>query len=284
MSEFRLNTISWIARLLPDSIKRTLYNMGPISEMVRGGLNQLAPEGLTTVTVAAGCLEGIRISLDLKSEKDMWLGTYETELQQTIIDYVNQGMTVYDIGANIGFVSLLLSKTVGAAGRVISFEAFPENIERLRENIRINHFTSNVEIVPKAVVEKEREVKFMVGPSGGMGKVEGSTGRDNIKYNGVISVSGISIDGFVYEHGNAAPDVLKIDIEGGEIMALPGMQRVITQWKPVVLLEVHGPEAADAVWDCFRPAGYHLLQMETGYPPILSVEELGWKSYLVAVP
>jgi len=258
--------------------------MGPISEMVRGSLNQLAPEGKTTVTIATGCLEGIRISLDLKSEKDMWLGTYESELQQTIINYVNQGMTVYDIGANIGYISLLFSKSVGAAGRVFSFEAFPENIDRLRENLRMNHFTSNVEIVPKAVVDTQREVKFMVGPSGGMGKVEGSAGRENVIYNDAISVSGISLDGFVYEHGNPAPDVLKMDIEGGEVFALPGMQRVIAQAKPIILLEVHGPEAADAAWDYLIKAGYHFQQMKTGYPPILSTEELDWKAYLVAIP
>ncbi len=101
----------------------------------------------------------------------------------------NPGMTAYDVGANIGYMSLLLSKTVGATGYVYSFEAFPENIDRLRKNLLLNNFTSNVEVVPKAVVDTEREVKFMVGPSSGMGKVQGSAGRDNVKYNGVMSVS-----------------------------------------------------------------------------------------------
>ena len=141
-----------LAGILPDSMKQSLYSMGPISNLVRGGLNRLAPEGKTTVAIASGYLEGITIFLDLKSEKDLWLGTYEPELQQAIIEHVNPGMTVYDVGANIGYMSLLLSKTVGAAGRVYSFEVFPENVDRLQKNMRLNNFTSNVEIVPKATL------------------------------------------------------------------------------------------------------------------------------------
>ena len=284
MSEYVLNAVSWIARILPVSLKRSIYKMGPISNMVRGGLNRLAPEGKTTVVIASGYLEGIRISLDLKSEKDLWLGTYEPELQQAIIEYVNPGMTAYDVGANIGYMSLLLSKTVGETGYVYSFEAFPENIDRLRKNLRLNNFTSNVEVIPKVVVDTEREVKFLVGPSGGMGKVEGSAGRDNVKYGGVISVSGISLDEFVFEFGNQVPDVLKMDIEGGEVLALPGMKRVIAQAKPVILLELHGPEAASAAWELLRNVGYHIQQMKAGNPPIISEEELDWKSYLLAFP
>ena len=49
MSEFVLNAVSWIAGILPDSMKQSLYSMGPISNLVRGGLNRLAPEGKTTV-------------------------------------------------------------------------------------------------------------------------------------------------------------------------------------------------------------------------------------------
>ena len=284
MSEIVLDAVSRIARMLPVSIKRSLYNMGPISEMVRSGLNRLAPEGISTVTVASGYLEGIRICLDLKTEKDMWLGTYETELQQTIIECVHPGMTAYDVGANIGYISLLLSKTVGAAGHVYSFEAFPENVDRLRKNLWINNFTSNVEVVPKAVVDNEREVKFMVGPSGGMGKVAGSAGRDNVEYDGEISISGISLDVFVYDYGKPAPDVLKMDIEGGEVLAMPGMQRLIAQSKPVVFLELHGPEAARTAWEFFIKYGYHIQQMKASNPTVVNHEELDWKSYIIAIP
>ena len=124
----------------------------------------------------------------------------------------------------------------------------------------------------------------MVGPSGGTGKVEGSAGRNNVEYGGVILVPGISIDEFVYEYGNPVPDVIKMDIEGGEVLALPGMKRVIAQNKPVILLELHGPEASSAAWELLRIFGYHIRQMKAGYPPINREDELDWKLYLVAVP
>ncbi len=67
-------------------------------------------------------------------------------------------------------------------------------------------------------------------------------------------------------------------------MALPGMQRVIAQAKPVILLELHGPEAASTAWELLRNVGYHIQQMKAGNPPIISEEELDWKSYLLAIP
>jgi len=77
------------------------------------------------VQVAAGGLQGLRLSLDMQTEKDYWLGTYEPELQAAVADLVKPGMQVYDVGANIGYVSLLLARRVGAAGHVYAFEALP---------------------------------------------------------------------------------------------------------------------------------------------------------------
>ncbi len=75
--------------------------------------------------------------LDLQSEKDYWLGTYEPELQAVLADLVQPGMVAYDVGANIGYISLLLARRVGEAGKVFAFEALPANLERLRLNLAL---------------------------------------------------------------------------------------------------------------------------------------------------
>jgi hypothetical protein len=92
------------------------------------------------------------------------------------------------------------------------------------------------------------------------------------------------LDGIVFEEGNPAPDVVKMDIEGGEVLAIPGMRRVLREQRPVVLLELHGPESARIAWESFTEAGYKILHMSSGYPEIPGLAALSWKSYIVAKP
>ena len=275
---------AWTARWLPMPVKRGLYRIRPLAGLLRGTLNRLAPHGFTPVVVAAGGLQGLSLSLDLQEEKDYWLGTYEPDLQTAVADLVQPGMLVYDVGANIGYISLLLARRVGAAGHVYAFEALPANLERLRLNLDLSGLSACVTVVPAAVVEQKRPVRFLVGPSGGMGKAAGSAGRQDVVYSQELEVAGLSLDEFVYAAGNPPPQVVKMDIEGGEVLALPGMSRLLVEARPLILLELHGPEAARQVWDTLHAAGYRLCQMAPGYPQIPSLEALDWKAYLVAMP
>ena len=126
------------ARWLPQDAKRWLYRLGPLTRALRSTLNRAAPTGWTDVRVAAGELSGMWLSLDLQSEKDYWLGTYEPDLQATVRDVVRPGMTVYDLGANIGYLTLLFATVVGTEGRVVAFEPLPSNLERLKAHVARN--------------------------------------------------------------------------------------------------------------------------------------------------
>ncbi len=97
-------------------VKRGLYRFRPLAGLLRGALNRAAPQGFTPVVVAAGGLQGLSLSLDLQEEKDYWLGTYEPDLQAAVAELVQPGMLVYDVGANIGYISLLLARRVGESG------------------------------------------------------------------------------------------------------------------------------------------------------------------------
>ena len=275
---------AWSARILPASLKRRLYRSPALARRLRGALNRSVPPGMSEVNVAAGALQGARLVLNLQEEKDYWLGTYETELQAAIRDFIRPGMIAYDVGANIGYISLMLSRQVGPAGCVFAFEALPSNLERLRLNLSLNSGHGRVEAVQAAVVEKSHAVQFLVGPSGGMGKVRGSAGRREYRYSESVQVDGISLDDFVFTKGNPVPQVVKMDIEGGEVLALPGMRHVLDEGRPLVFLELHGPESAKCAWEEFTRSGYSMRAMTKGYPPIASLESLDWKSYVVAVP
>jgi len=224
------------------------------------------------------------MSLDLHSEKDYWLGTYEPELQATIVDLVQPGMIAYDVGANIGYLSLTLARAVTPGGKVFAFEALPANQERLRANIALNRLEKVIAVIPRAVADKAVPVRFLVGPSGGTGKTSGSAGRQELQYSDEIEVTGTSLDHFVYEEGNPPPQVIKMDIEGGEVLAIPGMRRLLREARPLILLELHGPEAAQIAWQELTLADYQICRMQAGYPGVLHQEDLDWKAYLVGIP
>jgi hypothetical protein len=116
-----------------------------------------------------------------------------------------------------------------------------------------------------------------------MGKAAGSAGRDD-KYQSEVTVDGISLDEFVYGQGNPPPQAVKMDIEGGEVLALPCMRRVLAEARPLMLMELHGPESSRAAWETLTAAGYEIRWMRRGYPVVPSLEALGRKAYIIAKP
>lgn len=282
MAKPLLSLAAAAARWLPTPVKNALYRLGPISRSLRGALNRAAPGGLSEFVVAGGGLTGTKLFLELQTEKDYWLGTYEPELQRAIEDWVRPGTVAYDIGANIGYVSLLLARRVGGHGKVFAFEPLPTNQERLKKNLSLNS-NFQIAVISKAIADKSSKVSFLVHDSGGMGKVAGSLGKDR-GYEQSITVDAISIDDFVYKDKKPAPDLIKLDIEGGEVLALQGMQKLLKEKRPLLLIELHSIEAGKSAWRILTSSNYALHWMRKGYPKIENLEALGRKAYVLARP
>lgn len=271
------------ARWLPDPVKRGIYRFKPLAGLIRRALNRSAPQGLAQVTIAAGILEGWQAWLDLRSEKDYWLGTYEPELQQAVRDYVRPGMTIYDVGANIGLVALMFARAAGEKGQVVAIEALPANVKRLEQNSGLNLPHAQVQVVAAAAGSSNAPQTFLVHASTSMGKAVGSAGRDEL-YGQQITVEGVTLDHLAFEAGYPRPDVVKMDIEGGEVMAIPGMTRILNEVRPVMMVEIHGIEAGHAVYDALTAAGYTLHQMSPGYPTLGGRDQHDWKAYIIGLP
>ena len=285
MKNVLLKIVSVVAAITPPGIKKRFYELGPISRGIRRLLNKVSPEHLGVVEVASGGNKGFRMVLDLQSEKDYWLGTYEIDLQEGIKKLIQSGWTVYDVGANIGYFTLMFSRLVGEAGAVYAFEPLPANLMRLGENLILNGLTSLVKVHPFAVIDESKMVQFLIGSSGAMGKTIGSAGRENTElYKESIEVAGIKLDDFVYQEANPSPQAIKMDIEGGETLAIHGMTRLLDEKKPLIFLELHGEKAAREVWNTLEQYGYRFHEISPGLPPIPSFGNLDWKTYLVAIP
>ena len=278
-----LKLASWSAHTLPAPVKKGLYKIPFLARFLRRSLNKAAPQGISQVAIAGGILEGTRMALDLQSEKDYWLGTYEADLQAAARYFIQPGMTVYDVGANIGYISLMAARLNGPDGKVFSFEALPANLERLEQNRMLNQLEQRISIQPAAVVARSGSVTFFMHHSGAMGKAQGSAGREE-QYQQKIEVNGLSLDDFVYRQNQPLPALVKMDIEGGEGMALEGMARILKEAPPIFLIELHGEQAARSVWEQLSANGYSLHEMRHGYARIAALDQLDWKAYVVALP
>lgn len=282
MASLLLSLAAAAARWLPAPLRRGLYRLGPVSAGLRSALNRAAPNGLTEVEVAGGALAGTHLILDMQSEKDYWLGTYEIDLQQAVSDFVKPGTVGYDVGANIGYISLILAKQVGSKGTVIAFEPLPENQDRFRKQLKLN-LDAQIQLVPMAVGETTGKKEFLVHISGGMGKISGASGRDT-QYQDTIEVESTTLDDFIFKEGNPQPHVVKIDIEGAEGLALEGAGKLISKVKPLFIIELHGRDAALACWQILSSAGYTIHKITKNYPEVVSSTQLDWKSYILARP
>lgn len=281
--KLRLKMAALAARILPSKWKTALYRSPKLAGMIRNSLNNAAPQGRSTVQIAGGMNKGLQLKLDMHAEKDYWLGTYEIDLQNAIKKYCKKGMVVYDVGANIGYISLMLAKQSGETGQVYAFEALPANCARLQENINLNGLTGHVHLIQAAVVDKPGKTFFMVHQSGAMGKAQGSLGREE-HYMSQLEVNAIKLDDFIFKQGHACPDLIKMDIEGGEVLAIKGMRRTLKDCSPIVLVEIHSHNALVCLWEAFQTADYYLCKMEIPYPPIQNLTQLGEKTYAVAIP
>jgi FkbM family methyltransferase len=160
-----------------------------------------------------------------------WLGSYEIEKQKLFESRVRPGDTVFDIGANAGFYTLLASVIVGQMGHVYAFEPLPRNIHFLSAHVRLNRIP-NVTIIEAAVSDKSGQAYFDDSPGSSMG---------HLAPEGKMGVDTVGIDELVAENQIGLPDYIKIDVEGAELLVLSGARKTLERARPSIFLATHGP-------------------------------------------
>jgi FkbM family methyltransferase len=279
-----LRLLAQIIRIVPRPIRQIFSRAPLLGSALQRLLAYSAPEVPVEVTIESGLLRGMRLRLNLRAERDYWLGTYERQLIAAIADLCRAGMIAYDVGANIGYITLACAHAVGATGRVYAFEPLPENTRRIVEHVALNGLKEIVQLVRCAVSDHEGLERFDVHHSHLQGRIAAPThGGDQSEQ---IDVPSISLDEFVYRHGNPPPDMIKIDIEGGATKAFPGMVHVLETKRPIIFVEIHDAAEQQIVWDTLEHCGYRMRQLLPGYPQVSSHEQLAerWPYQALALP
>ncbi len=196
---------------------------------------RLAP-ALRTVTSAMviRVREGFDMQIDGSSQTGRMLyatGEYESETSLLIQRLLKPGETMIDVGANIGYFSILGARAVGASGRVFAFEPMPRVRERLERNIALNQLT-NVSVRSEALSDGSGPSAFYAGPTDdtGLASLRPLAGSQQ------VDVMRARFDDLW--NPSERVSLIKIDVEGAEMAVIRGMSECLKRDAPHVILEV----------------------------------------------
>jgi FkbM family methyltransferase len=242
-----------------------------------------APARRSPMPVLRGNGRGLRVRFGASALIQIVSST-EAEVENAFLGLLNPGDVVYDIGANIGWYSLLAAKRVGPAGKVVAFEPSPVNVAHISENAAGNGFR-NVMTIPMAVTDQNGWATFLQ-----KGSLEGRLDRDDTaaqaarraarkhRYGSTALVPVVALDTWIAETGYQPPDVLKIDVEGAEVGVLRGMTHTLQSAKPKLIIELH--DTREEVADLLDSVGYQHTVIESDAP----TRQAPWWAHVLAQP
>lgn len=161
------------------------------------------------------------------------LGTTEPEEQAALQNMLNAGDIFWNVGANIGFHTILGARFVGPSGRVVAFEPAPEIAAMIGKNARLNHF-EHVTVVQKAVSDKTGKAHLYLGDASAVNTIL----ADRSSGGSRVEVDCVTLDDYFKEAGHT-PNVISIDVEGAELQVLMGSLTLLSMHRPCILLELH---------------------------------------------
>jgi FkbM family methyltransferase len=193
------------------------------------------PERFVTAALDAG----FTMKLDLRDavQRRMYFyGDYDERYEAKMIRrLLDKGEIFWDIGANIGYFSLLAAATLQHTGQVIAFEPGQVAYARLLDNIALNPF-SNITTFNLAVTDREGEAALYLAAetADGCASLYGA----GPEVTAQESCRTVSLDGFAQSHALPGPDFIKIDVEGAELFVLRGAREMLAASRPLVLVEL----------------------------------------------
>lgn len=214
-----------------------------IGKLLRWPLRLLPAE--MKVPVLQGPMKGMRWIVG-SGDHGYWLGSYEIAIQHRLVRALDAGDTFLDVGAHVGFYTLLGARMVGPQGHVYAFEPLPDNQAFVERHVTMNGL-ENVTLMPLAISDRSGIASFGAG-------VSTSTGR--IDLTGDLEVKTSSLDELLMAGTIEPPDTLKIDVEGAEVQVLEGAANVLQEHRPKIFLATHGKALHQDCVDFLRSRGY----------------------------
>jgi FkbM family methyltransferase len=189
----------------------------------------------TTRTIAGGRAAGLKLAGWVAADPDFGRGVYELPIQDAIATALSDGDVFYDVGANIGFFSLIAARAVGSGGHVYAFEPVPRNAAAIRRSLALNGF-DRIDVYAVAVGARSgRSALRLARHIGGAALVSTDPPPDLC---GELAVDVVALDEAIARWRLRPPSLVKIDVEGAELEVLQGMTRTLQTVRPTVIYEI----------------------------------------------
>lgn len=182
-----------------------------------------------------------------------WLGRYEMVKRLAVEKGVKRGDVFYDIGANVGYFSLLAAKLSAPDGKVVAFEPLPRNIAFIQRHIALNKLQDRITVIEAAVSDHSGTAFF---------DLDISTSKGHIAQEGQLEVKLVCLDELVKAGMIPLPDVMKIDVEGAEAEVLRGAMHTLQACHPLLYLDTHQREAHYQTLEILTRLGYTITCLD----------------------
>lgn len=260
------------ARWTPSFIKRWVHKNRLIDHMSRRIFSGAVGIDGSVIQIQSGPLAGIKLVVTEHISHAHISGTYELETQRAIDRLISSGFVCYDLGASIGYLSLLMARKTK---QVYSFEPAPHAAEQLRKHAAANGL-NNISIVSSPVSDSERIVEFALTDNAYGSSIVGSPSKWP-----TLKLTTITLDAFATTH--PLPNFIKMDVEGEEGRVLQGARTILREKQPLICCELHSEEAAREVQEILTEYGYRITTLD-GRPFEISGPIIPGDVQIIATP
>jgi FkbM family methyltransferase len=209
----------------------------------------------------------------------------ERRHQRFFRQFLQKGMVVIDVGAGWGLHTLYASRLVGEEGKVIAIEPCPSAFEELRWHVEKNHCPNAISLKCAA---SDQDGQIILFSDSLASKFFLKSDTDLSHFNKEVAPAK-KLDTIAGELSLRRVDLIKVDVEGAEERVIRGSEKVISQFRPYLVIELHDEENDVSVATWLTQRGYALKRLDPVSPPIRRTD-IGWPNrdgvwgYILAIP
>ena len=239
-----------VTRLTPKPVKTWIQRSPGLYHAFRKAFSFFVGLDGGTVAIASGPMQGMQLVVGEHVSHAHIGGTYERDTQLAVDRLVSSGYVCYDLGASIGYISLLMARK---AQVVYAFEPSVHAAAELRKHATANQL-ENIIVVPSPVSDTVRTVLFTLNENAYGSRIAGGQSKWP-----TVELTTITLDDFVKTH--LSPDFIKIDVEDEEARVLEGARSILRERKARICCELHSEKSAIEVQQILSEYGYKITDL-----------------------
>lgn len=253
-------SVQWV----PWKVRGWIKHIPGLAGLQRFVLKNIVEGQEFEFVIGAGPAKGLKYPVLLPDDKGVWTGNYEVEFVSALVGVVRPDDVCFDIGGWRGYCGGAMA--THNAKNVFIFEPLPDNCRRIERLITLNP-NLPIHLVHAAVGASDGTATFSMLDATSMGKLSDSPFQPEVRSEKSITVAVLSLDSWRRANNVQAANVMKIDVEGAEVMVLQGAAETIKESRPTLFIECHSRDLTRDVCAFLAPMGYTFKTLETQREP-----------------